>query len=262
MLAAFFIPKLSLLLSDSSFLIQSFYELESKIVNLTGYKIVTPENIENLRSYLTEWANIVIGETFNLLANLLLMFFMVYFTLVNIGKIESYLEEFLPFRTQTLNRFAIELRTMTYTNVIITPLLALIQGLCSFIAYWYLDLDQPFFWGIMTAVFSFLPVVGSAIIWIPAAVYLYSSGLHWQAYTMVVYGIAVIGVSDNFFRFIFARKIGDVHPMITILGILLGVHLFGIAGFIFGPLLLSYFFLMLDIYRQTYLSEQQEIVNS
>jgi len=262
MMAAFFVPKLSLFLSDSSFLIQSFYELERKIVKLTGYKIITPENLTNLRLYLAEWANIVVGETLNLLTNLLLMFFMVYFALINIGKLEDYLEEFLPFKPETLRRFAVELRTMTYTNVILSPLLALLQGFCSFLAYWYLGLDQPLFWGIMTAVFSFFPVVGSAIIWVPAAVYLYTSGMHWQSYTMVGYGIAIIGVSDNLFRFIFARKIGDVHPMITILGILLGVHLFGIAGFIFGPLLLSYFFLMLDIYKQTYLSEQQEVVNS
>ncbi|MDB5257589.1 MAG: family transporter [Chitinophagaceae bacterium] len=262
MMAAFFVPKLSLFLSDSSFLIQFFYELEGKIVKLTGYKIITPENLANLRLYLAEWANIVVGETLNLMANLLLMFFMVYFALLNIGKLENYLEEVLPFKPQTLNRFAAELRTMTYTNVILSPLLALIQGFCSFLAYWYLGLDQPLFWGIMTAVFSFLPVVGSAIIWIPAAVYLYTSGMHWQSYVMIGYGILIIGVSDNLFRFIFARKIGDVHPMITILGILLGVNLFGVAGFIFGPLLLSYFFLMLDIYKQTYLSEQQEIIDS
>lgn len=262
MIGAFFVPKLSLFLSDSSFLIQSFYELEGEIVKLTGYKIVTPENLTNLRSYLAEWANVLVGETLNLLANLLLMFFMVYFALINIGKLEDYLEEFLPFKPETLQRFAVELRTMTYTNVIIAPLLALLQGFCSFLAYWYLGLDQPLFWGIMTAVFSFFPVVGSAIIWIPAAIYLYTSGMHWQSYAMIVYGIAIIGVSDNLFRFIFARKIGDVHPMITILGILLGVNLFGIAGFIFGPLLLSYFFLMLDIYKQTYLNEQQEVVNS
>lgn len=262
MIGAFFVPKLSLFWSDSSFLIQSFYEMESKIEKLTGYKIITPENLANLRLYLAGWANVVVGETLNLLANLLLMFFMVYFALINIGKVENYLEEILPFKPQTLDRFAVELRTMTYTNVILAPLLALIQGFCSFLAYWYLGLDQPLFWGIMTAVFSFLPVVGSAIIWIPATIYLYTSGMHWQAYAMVIYGIAIIGVSDNLFRFIFARKIGDVHPMITILGILLGVNLFGIAGFIFGPLLLSYFFLMLDIYKQTYLSEQQEVVNS
>ncbi|MDB5272296.1 MAG: hypothetical protein JWO58_663 [Chitinophagaceae bacterium] len=261
-MAGFFVPKLSLFLSDSSFLIQSFYELEAKVVKLTGYKIVTPDNLDKLRVYMAEWANVLVGGTISLLANLLLMFFMVYFALINTGKIESYLEEFLPFKPQTLNRFAVELRTMTYTNVILAPVLALIQGFCSFIAYWFLGLDQPLFWGIMTAVFSFLPVVGSAIIWIPAAIYLYTSGMHWQAYAMVAYGIAIIGVSDNLFRFIFASKIGDVHPMITILGILLGVNLFGIAGFIFGPLLLSYFFLMLDIYKQTYLSEQHEIVSN
>jgi predicted PurR-regulated permease PerM len=256
LLAAFFIPKLSLFLSDSSFLIQSFYELEDKVVKLTGYKIITPDNLEKLRIYLAEWANVLVGGTISLLANLFLMFFMIYFALISIGEVENYLEEILPFNPQTLNRFALELRTMTYTNVILAPLLALLQGFCSFLAYWLLGLDQPFFWGIMTAVFSFLPVVGSAIIWIPAAIYLYTSGMQWQAYTMMAYGIGIIGVSDNLFRFIFARKIGDVHPMITILGILLGVNLFGVAGFIFGPLLLSYFFLMLDIYKQTYLSEE------
>lgn len=250
-----FVPKIGLLLNDSSFLTLSFYKIEAKIRVLTGYTIITDQNMELLRSYLATTANVLLNQTLSLLANFLLLFFMSYFALINVGKTEQYILRLLPFDVETIKRFSLELRTMTYTNVIVSPLLAAVQALFSFFAYWLLGLDQPFFWAIMTGLFSFIPVVGSAMIWIPACVYLYTSGMEWQAVVLFIYGVAVIGVSDNVFRFIFASKIGDVHPMITILGILLGVNLFGVAGFIFGPLMLSYFFLMLDVYKHSYLDE-------
>jgi predicted PurR-regulated permease PerM len=254
-----FVPKIELLLSDTSLITHTFYTVEKKILDLTGYKLMTDQNLVFLRSTLTSLANDLLNETLSAFANLLLLFFMCYFSLINVGKTERYVMSLLPFDVETINRFSLALRTMTYTNVIVSPLLAAVQALFAFLAYWLLGLDQPVFWAIMTGVFSFIPVLGSAMIWLPAAVYLYSSGMEWQGLAMLAYGVGIIGVSDNVFRFIFASKIGDVHPMITILGILLGFKLFGAAGFIFGPLLLSYFFLMIDVYRHTYhLAEDSE----
>ena len=66
---------------------------------------------------------------------------------------------------------------------------------------------------------------------------------------MLIFGYGVIGTSDNIFRFWLQKKIGDVHPLITVFGVILGINLFGFIGLVFGPLLISVFILLIRIYR-------------
>lgn len=133
-------------------------------------------------------------------------------------------------------------------------MLALIQGIFAAVGYWLFGLQEPVFWGLMTGFFSFLPVVGSTLIWLPAAIYQLSIGMTWQGVAILLYGILVISVVDNVFRFVFQKKFADVHPLITVIGVIVGLQLFGVPGIIFGPLLISYFLIMLRIFREEFLS--------
>ena len=108
----------------------------------------------------------------------------------------------------------------------------------------------------MTGFFSFVPFVGSALIWLPAAIFQYSTGEPWQAIGIVIYGIVVIGSVDNIFRFVFQKKFADVPPWITVFGVIIGFNLFGLVGLIFGPLMLSYLLIMFQIYKSEYLEEE------
>ncbi|HRS40237.1 MAG TPA: AI-2E family transporter, partial [Bacteroidia bacterium] len=75
-----------------------------------------------------------------------------------------------------------------------------------------------------------------------------------QGVAILLYGILVISVVDNVFRFVFQKKFADVHPLITEIGVIVGLQLFGVPGIIFGPLLISYFLIMLRIFREEFLS--------
>jgi len=79
-----------------------------------------------------------------------------------------------------------------------------------------------------------------------------SLGKQWQGIATLVYGIVVIGNIDNVMRFVIQKKFADVHPLITVFGVIIGLQLFGLPGLIFGPLMISYFLLGVKIYRKNY----------
>jgi predicted PurR-regulated permease PerM len=99
---------------------------------------------------------------------------------------------------------------------------------------------------------SFLPVVGTAMVWIPAGIYIITAKTNWQGSGILIYGAVVITNIDNVFRFWLQKKFADVHPLVTVLGVIIGLNWFGIPGIVFGPLALSYFLLMVKMYKEEY----------
>jgi predicted PurR-regulated permease PerM len=87
------------------------------------------------------------------------------------------------------------------------------------------------------------------VVWVPLVVAQFSGGHTGQAIGLAVYSIVVTGNVDYLARITLLRKIGDIHPVITVLGVIVGLKLFGFWGFIFGPLLISYFLLLCKIYN-------------
>ena len=192
-------------------------------------------------------------KIFVMLVCFLLLYLFFYYLLVNTGKIEKYLGEIIPFSPDKMDRFSKELEAQTKSNALGIPLLAICQGLFASLGYWIFGIPEPFFWGLMTGFFSLLPMVGSALIWVPAGLYKLSEGSNWQGIAIILYGILVIGMVDNVFRLVFQKKFADIHPMVTILGVIIGLQLFGVPGLIFGPLLIGYFILLLKIFKEEFL---------
>ena len=117
------------------------------------------------------------------------------------------------------------------------------------VGYWIFGVESFVFWGVLTGVFSIVPIVGCALVWVPICIYMVMEGDTANAIWLAVYSFVVTGGVDNVLRFTILDKIGDVHPIITTIGIIIGVPMFGFMGFIFGPLLVSYLLLLVKIYR-------------
>jgi predicted PurR-regulated permease PerM len=90
------------------------------------------------------------------------------------------------------------------------------------------------------------------LIWVPLVIYVYSTGSTFNGTGLLIYSLVVTGNVDYLARITLLKKIGDVHPVITVLGVIVGLQLFGFWGFIFGPLLVSYFMLMIRIYSNEF----------
>jgi predicted PurR-regulated permease PerM len=168
------------------------------------------------------------------------------------GKNEITLKRIIPLDKDRVQPFANELESMVYSNVLGAPVLAIVQGITASIGFFIFGLNEPLFWGIICGFMSFIPVVGTAIVWIPAGIYLLLNGASWQGVGLLVFGVLVITNVDNAVRLVMQKKFSDVHPIVTILGVIVGVNLFGFPGLIFGPLVISYFLIMLRLYSEEY----------
>ncbi|MCC7232156.1 MAG: AI-2E family transporter [Bacteroidia bacterium] len=247
------IPKISMLFSQGSVTMNVITQADQKIFELTGYKLLTEKNILQLQESAAGFVTNFLGESMILLTDIALLYLVLYFLLKNTGRIEAFLNKNLPVTEERLGFFAKELESQTFSNALAAPLLALVQAIFAAVGYWLFGVPDPVFWGVMTGFFSFLPVVGSTLIWLPAAIYQLSAGFTWQGIGILLYGLLVISMVDNVFRFVFQKRFANVHPLVTVIGVISGLQLFGVPGIIFGPLLISYFILLLKIFKEEYL---------
>lgn len=142
------------------------------------------------------------------------------------------------------------------SNAIGIPLLALIQGSVATLGYFIFDAPNILLLGFLTCFTTVIPMVGTALVWVPLAAYLAINGEWVNAIGIFIYGAALVSQLDNLIRFILQKQMANIHPLITIFGVVIGLQLFGFMGVIFGPLLLSLFCLFVDIFKKEYLESR------
>ncbi len=247
------IPKLTLFFKEGTVITNVINEAGRSFEALTGYQLLGPEDLVRLREKSAEYITNFVGRTLIIITDIALMYFILFYMLINVGKTEAFVERNLPFTPKRVKSFSKELITQTYSNTLGAPLLGLIQSIFAAGGYYLFGLPDPIFWGVMTGLFSFFPVVGSTLIWLPAGIFQLSYGSPWEGWAIILYGVTVISSVDNIFRFIFQKKFANVHPLITVIGVIVGLQLFGVTGIIFGPLLISYFIILLKIFKEEYI---------
>ncbi|MBW7845317.1 MAG: AI-2E family transporter [Bacteroidia bacterium] len=241
--------KITSIVNNPNSFIHSIQEIDIRIREITGRQIITPEIITKLQENISVYLPTFLNKVFLIIGNIAMMYFMLYFMLVQREKMQEEVKKYLPFKEENLSILAKELETQTQSNAIAVPLIAVIQGTAAGIGYWIFGLKEPLFWGVITAFVSIIPIAGSTIIWVPAAIFIMITGNIWMGLGLVAYGTIVIINIDNIARLTIQKKFADVHPIITVFGVIIGLNLFGIPGLIFGPLMLSYFLIFIKMYR-------------
>src|SRR4030095_12017310 len=134
---------------------------------------------------------------------------------------------------------ASQTKRMVKANALGIPLISIIQGLTATLGYFIFGVKEFALWGFVTGVFAFFPIVGTMVVWVPLVLYTYATGTTWQATGLLLYSVIVTGNVDYLARVTLLKKMGNVHPVLTILGVIVGLGLFGFIGLIFGPLLVT-----------------------
>jgi predicted PurR-regulated permease PerM len=251
--------KISYVVVHSSEVIASLKQTIAQIRDRLGYHQLDPNAINQLTPYVAQLLPKVLGVTFDTLTIIASMYFILYFMLVNGRKMEVALYEYIPLRDTNVVLIGNELQRMVVSNTIGIPLIALIQGVVGLIGYLIIGVDEPWIWFVATSIAAMLPVVGAGLIYIPLTVMFFAQGHTGKGIAMGIWGFGVIGLVDNLFRFILNKRLGDIHPLITIFGVIVGIQLFGFIGLIFGPLLISMFLLLLKIYTSEFIVKKREI---
>ncbi|MBC7616528.1 MAG: AI-2E family transporter [Pedobacter sp.] len=230
-----------------------FTNLLNKIKHLFDFSESASQMIEDGLKKAGTWATglfpSLISGVFNIVFGLLLMYFLLYFMLVERESFENALIKYAPFREQNARRFAEEMRNTTYANVVGQGFISVVQGSLVSLSFYVLGYNDPLFWGVITIFISFVPILGPPVVFLPAALLQLADGNNFAGWAMLIFGFVVIINIDNVLRFMIAKKVGNIHPIITVIGVVIGIPLFGILGLVFGPLLFSYFFLLIRIYE-------------
>ena len=219
-------------------------------------------------SSITEWVSNnlqgLLGSTFNIFIAIGIMYFMLYYMLTNRKTFRESLLEYIPLSEKNLKLIGKDSVDLVKSNAIGIPLVALLQGIVALIGFLILGVEDPFFWFAIVTVGSMIPFVGTALGVIPVCIILYAAGDVWQSIVLAIYGVVVVGSTDNLFRLVIQKRLADVHPLVTIIGVIVGVPLFGFIGLIFGPIVVSIFLLIVKIYKQEYgkevVSKENEVL--
>ena len=223
-----------------------------------GYDLTSQIDTTAISSWISTQLQSFAGGTFNMFIAIGLMYFMLYYMLTNRKELKESLFDYIPIGDNNLKEIGDEANAKVRANAIGIPLVALAQGIVALIGFLIFGVEDPFFWFVITTIGSMIPFIGTLVGIVPVFILSLSSGDTFQAWGVLLYGFIVVGATDNIFRMYALKKLDNVHPLITFIGVVVGVPLFGFIGLIFGPLLISLFLIVVRIYRKEYGKTHQE----
>ncbi|MCS6967944.1 MAG: AI-2E family transporter [Cytophagales bacterium] len=222
----------------------------------TGIDLHNPELLQKVVSKIGEFATRLftplVSGTLNLFVGITIMYFVLYYLLVNQSNVIKSLYYYLPFEKETVEKMFAELENNVKTNVLGQGMIALVQGSLVWLGFEIFGINDGLFWGVISALLAFIPVLGTPLVWVPAGLTAIGQGNTVGGIGLIIYGAILVLNIDNLLRFLIARQIGNIHPLITVLGVIFGVNFFGILGLVIGPLLISYFLVLLEAYNRQY----------
>lgn len=194
----------------------------------------------------------VFGSATRGVLNLVIAFFGLYYLLPSAHTVWERVAVLLPFTPESTEMLRARFQSVTEAMLLGTALTAVLQGAIIGTGFWLVGLPSAVFWGVITAIASILPVLGSALVWLPAALVLVVGHRYGAALALVAIGAGLASNIDNVIRPIVYRRVSDIHPLTTLVGAFAGVSLFGLIGLLLGPLAISYFFELVQIYQREF----------
>ncbi len=231
---------------------------------LMGRAVVTNVHLEDaflqgtktLSVYLLSQVGDLAKNAFNLVMSFLVMIFTLFFFFKDGHRLYETFYRLIPLeethKHQIVTRLDMTL-TAVMRGIVVT---AIAQGLLAGTAYWFLDVPFPIILTCLTALLSLLPFGGTALVWVPVAIYLFTVGPLWAGIVMLVWGVVVVTMADNFLKPLLIGKGAGIPTLFLFFGILGGLAAYGFIGLFLGPILIAILFTAVQIYREEYQDEQ------
>lgn len=180
-------------------------------------------------------------NTLNFVVSFFVMLYLLFFLLRDGGELTRRIKEAIPMRNDVLQklgvRFAIVVRATVKGNIVV----AAVQGVLGGLIFWFYGIHAPVLWGVLMAFLSLLPAVGAGLVWLPVAIYFIAIGSFWKGIVLVIYGVLVIGLVDNVLRPILVGKDARMPDYVVLVTTLGGMAVFGLNGFVIGPVIAAMF---------------------
>jgi predicted PurR-regulated permease PerM len=247
-------PQISALMEGSKVL-----ELANNVLSNFNFQIT----VEELNTYLSEIAKFVglflynqaRSIASNMLAffiNFFLMLLVIYYLLVDGERLVLFIIDLSPLPNNQDQILLKKFKEMAGAILIGNGVGGLIQGLAGGIVFSIFGLPSPFLWGVIMGLLAFLPIIGIGIVFIPAAIYLFLKGRVAASIFFIVFYVVLSGGVEYLFKPKLVGQRVQMHTLLVFLAIIGGLKLFGILGIVYGPLVITAFLTLTDIYRSNY----------
>jgi predicted PurR-regulated permease PerM len=256
---------LSFLIVDKLIAFQNaglFKDSVDKFQHIAGLQVNLKEMLMKSINDISKWVmgafSVFVNSAVRIFISLIIVYFTLFFLFKSHVTFENALLKYLPFDKTNSYRFAVELKKITYSNILGQGLIGISQGLVVAIGFLIFGIPDPLFWGVVSIFVCFLPIVGAPIIFVPAGLIELMDGNTTSGIGILIWGTVLVTLVDNFLRQFISKKIADTHPLITIIGVIIGIPVFGLIGLVIGPFMISFFILLFKMYEINYLRPVEE----
>ncbi|HEX4919989.1 MAG TPA: AI-2E family transporter, partial [Candidatus Bathyarchaeia archaeon] len=212
--------------------------------------------LEQISRSLLSWGAQVVSNLISFFADALIAFFTLFFLFREGGSMREHAAEVLPLNAGQVERLFTGISNSIVANVYGCLAVGVAQGSLLSLAFWVLGLPSPVLWGLVTALFSLIPIIGSAAVWGPAVVILLIGGHWWKGLILLGWGAAVVAQVDSLVRPYVISGRAKLHTLLVFFALLGGVNAFGVMGLFIGPVVLSVTLVVLEMLRETRLDNQ------
>ncbi len=199
--------------------------------------------------WITGHLSTILSSVINIVTGIVLIFISLYFFLKDGKKFKDILINLSPLKDKYDDEIFIKIKQTINSTVRGVLLVAVVQGVLSGIGMWVFGIPNATLWGSISAIASLVPGLGTAVVFIPAVLYMYIAGNVPFAIGLLLWGGLIVGLVDNVLGPYLYSKGTEVHQLIMLFSVLGGLSVFGPIGFIFGPLIIGLFFALIDIYQ-------------
>ncbi|WP_336343808.1 AI-2E family transporter [Halalkalicoccus ordinarius] len=231
-------------------------QVESMIQQYTGQQVDLASRLSSYASGAAETvassAPGVFSTITHLLVGLGLMVFLVFFLLKDGEKLYAWIRNVTPLPATVQDDLYTSLNDITWAVLLGHVLVAIVQGGIAGLGLIVTGIPNAVFWTFIMIVLSLIPVVGSILIWGPAAIYLVTNGQMVAGVALAIWGLVVVSATDDFLRPILVDRHAELNPSIIIVGVIGGVYLLGFMGLFIGPILVGALKVVLEIFDEYY----------
>jgi predicted PurR-regulated permease PerM len=231
-------------------------EMEAAIERLVGMEVSINEMVQSVVSNggSDAFGSIlgIFGAVTHAVVGLGLTIFLLYYFLKDGDSFVAWLRWVLPLSDHVLDDLFQAIDDITWAVLAGHVFIALVQGVIAGIGLFVAGVPNALFWTAVMIILSLLPVVGSFLVWGPAAAYLAFVGRPVAAIALFAYGAVVVGISDDYLRPVVVDRYAHVNPSVIILGVVGGLYAIGFMGLFVGPIIVGALRATLDVYREQF----------
>lgn len=217
------------------------------LTNLTQVQQRLSSSLIKGSQFLASQALNIGQNTFDFILNLFIVLYLLFFLLRDGSILSRRIREAMPLRDEQQRALVSKFTAVIRATIKGTIVVAIVQGALGGLIFWYLGVYAPVLWAVVMTFLSLLPAIGTALVWLPVAIYFLVTGAIWRGVVLIAYGVLVIGLVDNFLRPILVGKDTKIPDYVVLIATLGDIAIFGFNGFVIGPVIAAMFMAVWDI---------------